>query len=210
MHRARPFKLTAFEQEAAAEVEKARQASRKILEDAAKEAEKVREQAYRDGFEKGFREGTGKAAAEERERVAKETAGLADLLGKIGRQIEAKRRALEASAEQDLVGLAVAIAEKIVRREVERGEPVTVENVRRAITLTAHRRSLDILLHKDDVKLIKTYVPALKKEFLDVADVRLRADESVSRGGCVVVTREGAVDADIRTQLEEIERQLLS
>jgi flagellar biosynthesis/type III secretory pathway protein FliH len=34
-------------------------------------------------------------------------------------------------------------------------------------------------------------------------------DDSISPGGCRIITLEGEVDADIKTQLEEIERQLL-
>jgi flagellar assembly protein FliH len=202
--------MTSFEAEAKALLEKAKGQVQEMFRKAAEEAKKIQERARQEGFQKGLEEGKANGAEQEKARVAQETAGLAGILQKIAEGIEQKRRGMEAASERDLMRLAIAVAERIVKREVKKNVPVTWENLKHAVALTARRESLEVRLNPKDEKVIKKYMPELKKRFTEVADVRLAGDDSVEQGGCVVVTREGQVDAQLKTQLEEIERQLLT
>ena len=123
--------------------------------------------------------------------------------------IEARQKDLFDTAERDLIQLAVAIAGKIVKGEVDTGRKVAIENVRRAISLAVNRGTLEIHLHPKDHSMVEKYLPELTAEFTDIDSVELRDDPAIEQGGCVVHTQMGKIDADIRTQLEEIERTLL-
>jgi flagellar assembly protein FliH len=204
----RPFDLRSFEDEARALLEEARARSKEILRGADAEAQGIREEARRAGREQGRAEGREAAAAAERERIGRETSGLADLLRAAARQVEARRSALAAEAERDLVRLAVAVAEKIVRAEIRSGRPVAAANLRRAVELVTHRRRLKALLHPEDLAAVEACLPALRADLANLGTLDLEESGTVSRGGCVLVTEEGSVDADVRTQLEEIERGL--
>ena len=160
-------------------------------------------------MERGLAEGREAAAAAERERLAKEVAPLGDVLRAAAAAIGEKRAELAAAAERELVRLSVRIAEKIVKAEVASGARVAVENLRRAIALAARRREVRVRLHPADLKAVETFLPELRREVVDLGPVALEADPAVARGGAVVVTPEGAVDADIASQLDEIERGLL-
>jgi flagellar assembly protein FliH len=149
------------------------------------------------------------AAKVERERVAAETSGLADLLRRTVAAIETERAALAAAAGRDLLKLAVLVASKVAKAAIQDGRPVAEGNLRRAIELTARRRDLKILLNPQDVARIEEFLPELRREFSDLESVALEPDPSVGRGGVVVRSREGSVDATIAAQLEEIERGLL-
>ena len=202
----RPFQLQSFEDEVRAQ-EQVIQA-KAILEAAMKERDRIREEARREGFEKGRAEALAAAQKSERDRLVPEAAAGRDLLKKAAEALQAKRAELVAAAERDLVRLALAIAGKIVKREV-RGEGVAAENVRRAIELTASRQVVRVLVHPADLASIEAFLPDLRREFTDILDVALEGSDTVDRGGCVVSTREGSVDATIAAQLEEIERGLL-
>lgn len=206
---ARPFELRSFEDEARALVEGARGRAREILREADAEARRIFEEARRAGAEAGLAEGREAAAAAERARVGRETAGLADLLRALAREIGRKREELADAAERDLVRLAVAIAEKIVKAEVRSGRPVAAASLRRAVELVARRRRLRVLLHPEDLAVVEACLPALRADFSDLGAVDLQGSGAVERGGCLVAAEEGEVDADVRTQLEEIERGLL-
>ena len=144
-----------------------------------------------------------RAALAEREKIRERARlegfelGLAD-----GRQAAA-------AAERELVRLSVRIAEKIVKAEVASGARVAVENLRRAVALAVRRREVRVRLNPADLEAVEKFLPELRREVVDLGRVELEADPAVSRGGAVVVTPEGAVDADLRTQLEEIERGLV-
>ena len=104
---------------------------------------------------------------------------------------------------------ALAVAAKIVKAEIGAGKPVAPENLRRAIELTVRRQELKILLHAGDLARIEEYLPELRREFSDLQKIILEYSPTVDRGGVIVQTLEGAVDATIAAQLDQIERGLL-
>jgi flagellar assembly protein FliH len=198
-----PFDLRSFDAdvEARADLERVRAELR------AAEAglDRLRDEARREGLELARRE----AAEEASKTIALETAALAELLRNAARSVEEKRAELVAAGERDLVKLALAIAAKVVKAAVALDRPVVEENLRRAVELTARRRELRVRLHPDDLARIEAYLPALRRDFSDLQSVALEADPSVARGGAIVQTREGSVDATIAAQLDQIERGLL-
>ncbi|HZE96529.1 MAG TPA: FliH/SctL family protein [Planctomycetota bacterium] len=203
----RPLPLKAFDDEVQAQTDlrmlreeiRALEAQRDAIKDAAR----------RDGMELGRLDALEHATKMERERIATEAAGIVELLRKTAAGIEAGRTELGAAAERDLLKLALAVAAKIVKGAVADGRPVAEANLRRAVELTARRQELHILLHPEDVARIEQFLPELRREFSDAQKFVLDPDPSVARGGVVVQTREGSVDATIAAQLEEIERGLL-
>lgn len=203
----RPFELRAFDEEVQAQADLQR--LRGEIEAARAERDQIRDDARREGLELARREALQEASRLERERVAAETAGLAELLRRAATAIEEKRSELAAAGERDLLKLALAVASRIVKAEVQAGKPVAAENLRRAVELTVHRQELKVQVHPEDLKLIETYLPELRRDFADLQKVVLEPNAALGRGGVVVQTREGSVDAAIATQLEEIERGLL-
>lgn len=204
---AHPFDLRSFDAdvEARADLERLK-AEIQALKD---ERARLVEEARREGFEIGRREGVERGLALEHARVTSETAGLAEQLQAAALAVREKRGELAVEGERDLVRLAIAVAEKIVRAQIALGKPVAEENLRRAVELTARRRELKVLLHPDDLARLEEYLPALRRDFADVQDIALQPDPAVGRGGVIVRTGEGAVDATIAAQLEQIERGLL-
>jgi flagellar assembly protein FliH len=160
--------------------------------------------ALRAEYERGLQDG----ARAERERWTAEAARLREVLTSAAAALEARRAELLAGVEQDLVSLAVAIAGKIVRAEIEAGRPVAPAAVRRALELVGGRREVKILLNPGDVERVERCLPDLRRDLADLGRVTLEAADRVAPGGCVVVTAEGSVDAEVAVQLEEIERGL--
>jgi flagellar assembly protein FliH len=204
-----PFHLKSFEDEANHILEVARGKGKEILVRTLKECRRLRETAQREGRAAGREEGAKQAAEVERKRIASEVAPLSGVLKEMTRAIEGRRKDLLEAAERDVVQLAVAIAEKIVKGEVASGRKVAAANVRRAVEIAVNRGTLEIRLNPRDHSLVEKYLPELTSEFSDIDSVELRDDPSVERGGCVVHTRKGKIDADLGTQLGEIERALL-
>jgi flagellar biosynthesis/type III secretory pathway protein FliH len=193
MEDARPYMLQPFEDEAQAELARAREMVRAAME----ERDRIREEARREGLERGRAEASSAELLQAR-----------DLLRRAAEELRAKSVEVAAAAERDLVRLALAIAGKIVKREVAAGG-VAPANVRRAVELLAGRRSVVIRIHPDDLSAIEAVIPDLRREFADLREVAIEGSDAVGRGGCIVATREGSVDATIAAQLEDLERGLL-
>ena len=181
------------------------------------QAETVRADAEKRGFEKGLaaglaegrEEGRRAAYQEESERVRQQTAAPAEHLADIAASIEDERTRNIARARADLVELAVAAARKIAKCEINGNSDVIKKNLCKAIDLAAEKSELQVRLNPSELEVIEEYVPQLKSTFTKLKSIKLVPDMSISPGGCVVQTHGGEVDAQIETQLAEMEKQLL-
>jgi len=193
-----PFDLKSFDAEvqAAADLERLRAEIR----EAEAERDRIRDQARREGLEL--------AKADAIDAARRDAAPLADLLRRAADALKDRRAELTMLAERDLIKLALRIAAKVVKKEIAAGT-VAVENLRRAIELTASRRELKVLLHEQDLARVEAYLPDLRREFSDLQKIALEPSPAVEPGGVIVQTREGSVDATIAAQLDQIERGLL-
>src|SRR5262249_50298598 len=112
-------------------------------------------------------------------------------------------------AEPELVKLAMAIAERIVHTEVAENKHVIVENVRSALTRLVNREVVTLRLNPTDLETIRQYRDSILAAS-DVEHLRIVEDQRVDRGGVVVETEAGTIDAKIATQLREAKRALLT
>jgi len=136
--------------------------------------------ARREGFEAGRQEGL---------------ATVTELL--VRARAQAWQRA--ASADAELRQLAVRIAEKILGRELAQSPEAVVDVVRTALAAAATRKHIVVRVHPDDVAAVRAAR----------AELTVHADPGVARGGCLVDTEVGTIDARLDVQLAAIERALV-
>jgi type III secretion protein L len=163
----------------------ARAEAQRIVAEAESEAERARAQAVQEGRERGL-------------------AAVSELL--VGARAVAARA--RQSAEADLRALAVKIAEKILGRELELQPNAVVDVAREAIRLIGEPHTVTLRAHPDDVEALERGRPRLLERLRTSAALTIRADERIGRGGCIVESELGLVDARLSTQLEAIERAL--
>ncbi|MBI4237065.1 MAG: hypothetical protein HY696_01445 [Deltaproteobacteria bacterium] len=112
-----------------------------------------------------------------------------------------------ATAEVEVHKLVLTIAEKVVGRLMEVHGELIKAVVKQAIEATIGDRVV-VRLNPDDYRL----VVAAESEFRDLLDrtkrLQFREDEAITRGGCVVETEVGTIDAQLETQLRAIRKAL--
>ncbi len=103
--------------------------------------------------------------------------------------------------------LAMRMAEKIVGRAVGM-DPAALANIAAEALAAARARSGLVLLrvHPDDLTAIVAARPALAARIAAAVELRAIADPAVGRGGCVVETPAGRLDARLETQLAALEQ----
>jgi len=110
---------------------------------------------------------------------------------------------LRAQAEADLVRLAVAIAQRILQREL---------NVDPGVITALVRVGLEKVQMQDvgRVRVCPEHLAVIKEclAHSGAAHVEVFADPALERGGVIFETGRGALDVSIGTQLREIERGL--
>jgi len=112
-------------------------------------------------------------------------------------------------SEDDLLALSLAVARKVIVREVSQDRQIVLRLIRTALQNLNERDELTIRVNPDDHALLTTSQnDALKSELAAVRFV-LKSDPTVEVGSCQVETERGTVDAGFEAQLEEIYRRLL-
>jgi flagellar assembly protein FliH len=155
------------------------------------EAEAARDGAERRGFEAGY------AAGRE--------AGLAEVTATLV-QAQAHAEALRARAAEPAALLARRMAEKIVGRALELDPALIAEIAAQALAASRSRAGAVVLrVHPDDLPAVEEARPRFADRLGAALQLRVVADASVGRAGCVVETPVGRLDARLASQLDALE-----
>ncbi|MFV1966405.1 MAG: FliH/SctL family protein [Pirellulaceae bacterium] len=110
--------------------------------------------------------------------------------------------------EQQTVHLAAAIAERVIRRELQQAPEITVDLIRESLELTMGGGRIRIHLNPQDHETLGATLPAILDRVGNLGPVDIIPDPDITAGGCRVVTEFGTVDQQIETQLARIEEEL--
>ena len=120
----------------------------------------------------------------------------------------AQREELLKSSEETLVRIAVAVARKIVGDAIVVDETIVLETVRNALKQVTDRESVVIRVNPDDLQIVRDQ----KADWLQMIEgahgLEIHEDERIRRGGCLVETESGNVEAQIEKQLRPLEKSL--
>jgi hypothetical protein len=149
------------------------------------------------------------AARLRQEEVAAEVARLTEPIYEQYKQgfaeLAALRKTMALRAERELVRLAIEIARKIVNREVTTDNDVVMTLTRMALSRLQNRTVARVHLHPDDFVYVNAHLVTLESNHA----IELTSNSSIGRGGCLVQTELGDVDARVEQQFAEIERSLM-
>jgi flagellar assembly protein FliH len=153
----------------------------------------------RDAFTKGYAQGERAgmdAAATRAEAMLRRLAQTIEELGEL-------RNEMIHRTERQAIQLVLAIAERIVQREITLDRSLLLGMARVALDRLGEYGSATIRLNPDDYQAIGA------KPSIDGAAVEVLADASVPRGGCHVQSDFGFMDVSPESQFRELARALL-
>jgi flagellar assembly protein FliH len=145
------------------------------------------------GFQQGEQQGFERGSQAARPYIDKLTASVAE----IGRARSVIRR----DAERDLIALSLAIAKRILRRELAVDPDAVQGIVRAALDRLQSREITRVRVAPGQEEAVRRNLAAAQ-----APSVEVRPDPSLQPGDVVVETSRGNLDASIDTQLSEIER----
>lgn len=184
--------------EAQAIVERARAEALEIEEEARQQAAHFEREARERGLREArvhFDEAVADAVRPWREQLADSVAEVATLRARVAARVES-----------ELVRLALEIARKVVHREVNLDHEIALTLVRVALSRVNSRALARVRLNPADCAFVESRLAQLGS----AGTVELLEDHTVGRGGCVVETETGDIDARIEQQFAEIERGLMT
>ena len=192
---------TNAEAEAADVLKKANEEAAAIIAQAPEEKQKIHDEAYKTGFdegrEKGYEEGNLEA-----QRLIDRLHGILD-------RIMDKRQEILDNTEQQIVELVLLMARKVVKVISENQRNVVMSNVLQALRKVKGRGDVIVRVNLADVKLTTEHTKDFMRAVENIQNITVAEDSSIDRGGCIIETDFGAIDARISSQLTELETKIL-
>jgi len=190
--------------EAARIIEEARWQAGELLAEAESKARESRqwsqetaEALCKESRDRGYRLGMAEAGKEITEKV--------DGLLRLSEGAIRAREELLCRGEPQVVELAIGIAEKIVGQELTVNPEIVAGMVHRALERAGKADTYYLHLNPADAEVMREY---LRQDLTEVT-CEIVADSRIERGGCVIATPNGQVDAQVSTQFAEVRTALL-
>ncbi|MBI4659594.1 MAG: hypothetical protein HY735_12205 [Verrucomicrobia bacterium] len=165
-----------------------------------------REQA---GFERGQQEAEQRCAQRvedsRREWESNHRAEVIRILENLNRSVHSQVAEMFKSLEKHVVLLAAEAAIKLTS-----GIPISADAVeayvREAVNLVEHDTEITVVLNPEDLALLEQHQSTLLNKAGGSTILRFRPDPKTSRGGCLVETKFGELDARRETKIELLKR----
>jgi flagellar biosynthesis/type III secretory pathway protein FliH len=170
-----------------------------LIEDAERRAAEIEAAAKRDGFDQGVSDGRAAAQAE-MDEMLETMRGLIEMA-----RIE--RHKIIEGAEPEILRLSVAIAERILNQHIALEPNTVLEMTRSAIARIISRETVTVRVNPADIETMRDHRDQLMA-MNDIDNLRIIEDQRVDRGGVLLETDAGTIDAKVSTQLREVRRLL--
>lgn len=181
---AAPASVSAALTEAQSILAAAEERARDLKNSAEKAYEEARQKGYAEGYENGKTEATNQAL-----RLIQESA----LVG--------QRLSTEAAR------LAIAISSTVIGEHVKADPELVQKIAARALQQSVVGDTITIIANPEDKKVLTKAIESFRR-LAGGASVAIEEDPATVRGGCIVRTEFGEVDASIPVLLESMARQL--
>ena len=175
----------------------AREQAAEIITAAEAETDKIKKEVEERAREEGL-----KAAGKE---IDSRISNLEELLTRLASTQEYCRK----NYEEEMVKLALSCAGRLINREISLDESVITDSIREVFNESSVQGSVTLLLNSDDLQLINEQRSQLLSEFPQIHDLKIEVGEGIERGGCILESAMGRIDASLRSKFEELSRLIL-
>jgi flagellar assembly protein FliH len=156
--------------------------------------------AEQQAHEKGLSEGIRKGRALQKQETLQGVQALTTLIDEV---TGLKKSMLEA-AEEQILQLVLAVAEKLIHMEITTNREVIQSVLKAAMRNIVDRENMKVRVHPQDYQ----YLLEIKSDFLQsfdgIRNIVFEEDSSILRGGAIIETTFGEVDARLDQQYNEI------
>lgn len=198
-------RIVRAESEAEQIIAQARHEAAAIVANAHEAAASIRQDAMELGADSGAAAAEENEKARWRERIAALNASVAAVVDAIA----SEREQVWLDSTNELASLALEIARKVIKIEVNQQPDLVLTIVRDALRRVSDRDNLRIRVSPDDLGILRAHRDDLVSALDSVRGLEIVDDRRVGRGGCTIETPSGTFDARIETQLAQVQRALL-
>lgn len=175
-----------------------------ILREAHTQAEEIRARAENEGRENAIQQ----ALKESQQQVEQKLKSVLPAIESAAGQLQQERDSWVSHWEHQAIALAIKIAEKIIRKDLEQQPDIGKTWLKQALELISRQERVTIELSPDAVQSLGPEVETLAGLLGRVAETIVVPNTELQQGECRVLTQYGEIDQRLKTQLDRIESEL--
>ena len=175
-------------------LEEARIEKEKIIQEGLDKQEEIKKQAYKEGFDAGF------LKAYQDGRVEREK--IIIVLKQVLDAALEKRIEIIDTSRKHLLQVIMAITKKIIFHETKINKELIQETISNAIKEIRGKESIVIRIHPADLEITQKHIEDFIAEARGLREIEIKIDSGISRGGCLIETDFGKIDARIESQCD--------
>ena len=166
------------------------------------------EAQIQEAYERGWLDGAAEVTVFWNEREEVDCLATNECIAMLLEQIAHQTSQYLGGLEQEAYRFALAVAERIVKREITLDGALVMRQIRDAVRRIIGVESITIRVHPEDEVLVRSHRAVLLSSSDSVREIIIEGDDTVERGGCILESATGNVDARIGSQLRQIESAL--
>jgi flagellar assembly protein FliH len=167
-----------------------------LKETYAKKVQRAEREAHQKALSEGISEG--------KELQKKETMQSIQALSVLIRDLSGLKKNILEAAEEQILQLALAVAEKVIHMETTTNRDVIQNVLRAAMKSIVDRENMKVRVHPQDFQYMLEIKSDFLKNFDGIKNIVFEEDASIARGGAILETMFGEVDARVDQQFNAI------
>ncbi len=186
-----------------------REQANALLAEAKAEAERLKQQAASTGIAEGQQHVAGEAQRLAQSMAQKQVAEAMQSISSLSKELEEATEKWLRQWQHETVPLAIAIAEKLVVRQIDADPEILLNWIRETIRLAQSSTSYRLRIHPQTVQNLRPSLDELIGDLGRTRTIQLLEDANIQLHGVVLETQDGQIDMQLKSQLERLREELL-
>ena len=186
-------------------VKKAKQGVKELVADAVAKAKslaiEIKENAHKEGHKTGYEEGFQTAYKKGENSAKEEFTPLLQTINSLIQELSEFRTMMYPKVEKEMIEMVTGLAKKILQHEINTNEDSVKQMILLAINSVIDKENMVIRIHPSDKAHAEAFYPELKNLFSEIKNITFEEHSGIEKGGCMIDTNFGTIDAKI-DQLE--------
>jgi len=193
-------------------INKAKQGVKELIGDAVAKAKslaiEIKENAYKEGHKTGYEEGFQTAYQKGENSAKEEFIPLLQTINSLIRELSEFRTMMYPKVEKEMIEMVTGLTKKILQHEINTNEDSVKQMILLAINAVIDRENMTIRIHPSDKAHAEAFSPELKNLFSEIKNITFEEHPGIEKGGCVIETNFGTIDAKVDQLESQIDKIL--
>ena len=193
-------------------INKAKQGVKELIGDAVTKAKslaiEIKENAYKEGHKTGYDEGFQTAYQKGENSAKEEFIPLLQTINSLIQELSEFRTMMYPKVEKEMIEMITLLTKKILQHEINTNEDSVKQMILLAINSVIDKENMTIRIHPSDKAHAEAFSPELKNLFSEIKNITFEEHPGIEKGGCVIETNFGTIDARVDQLENQIEKIL--